>query len=198
MTITAQTVADLRALTGAGMVDCKNALVETAGDLEKAAELLRKKGIAKAASKGERATKEGLVHAYIHSNGKVGALVEVQCETDFVARTEQFQAFVHDIAMHIAAANPLYVSADQVPAEMIEKEKELAMAEFVGSNKPQEMIEKIAAGKIEKYFGEICLLNQTFVKDEDNTVGELLKQMIAKTGENVQIKRFTRFGLSSE
>lgn len=146
-----QKVSELRNLTGAGIGDCKKALDETGGDVAKAVEALRKKGIAKAGNKAERQTKEGLIHAYIHTNNKVGALVEIQCETDFVARTEQFQEFVHDVAMQVAASNPLYVSPEQVPAEVIEKEKELAMAEFHGSNKPHEMLEKIAEGKLAKY-----------------------------------------------
>ncbi|HTM69187.1 MAG TPA: translation elongation factor Ts [Candidatus Binatia bacterium] len=190
------TISELRAMTGAGIVDCKKALDEAGGDLQKAAELLRKKGIAKAGSKGERATKEGLVDSYIHGNGKVGVLVEVQCETDFVARTEQFKDFVHEVALQISATNPLYVSRDMIPAEVVEKEKELAMHEFDGSSKPKEVIEKIATGKLEKYYSEVCLLDQAFIKDEDKTVGELLKETIAKTGENIQIKRFARFALA--
>lgn len=189
------TVSELRAMTGAGIVDCKKALDEAGGDLAKAAEILRKKGIAKAGSKGERATKEGLVDSYIHGNGKVGVLVEVQCETDFVARTEQFKEFVHEVALQVSATNPLYVSPDQIPQEVVEKEKELAMHEFDGSSKPKEVIEKIASGKIEKYYSEVCLLNQAYIKDEDKTVGELLKEMIAKTGENIIVKRFSRFSL---
>lgn len=188
-------VTQLRGQTGAGIVDCKKALEETNGDLTKAAELLRKKGIAKAGSKGERATKEGLIDAYIHGNGKMGVLVEVQCETDFVARTEAFKEFVHEVAMQIAASNPLYLSPDQIPAEVVAKEKELAMAEFAGSSKPREVIEKIASGKLEKYYSEVCLLNQAYIKDEDKTMGDLLKETIAKTGENVQIKRFSRFAM---
>lgn len=195
MTIDSKTVQELRAMTGAGIVDCKKALEEAGGDVAKAAELLRKKGIAKAGSKGERATKEGLVDSYIHGNGKVGVLVEVQCETDFVARTEPFKEFVHEIALQISATNPLYVSRDMIPAEVVEKEKELAMHEFDGSSKPKEVIEKIASGKLEKYYSEVCLLDQSFIKDEDKTVGELLKETIAKTGENVIIKRFSRFSL---
>lgn len=189
-------ISELRAMTGAGIVDCKKALDEAGGDVAKAAEILRKKGIAKAGSKGERATKEGLVDSYIHGNGKVGVLLEVQCETDFVARTEQFKEFVHEVALQISATNPLYVSREQIPSEVVEKEKELAMHEFDGSSKPKEVIEKIAAGKIEKYFSEVCLLDQSFIKDEDKTVGELLKETIAKTGENIQIKRFARFALA--
>ena len=184
-------------MTGAGIVDCKNALVEADGDLQKASEELRKKGLAKAAKKGTRATKEGLVHAYIHGSGKLGVMVEVQCETDFVARTEQFQKFVHDIAMHIAAANPLYLTADEIPGEVLSKEKEIVMAEFEGSSKPQEVIEKIAEGKMSKYFEEVCLLNQRFVKDEDVTIEALLNQKIAVIGENMKIVRFVRFNLEA-
>jgi len=191
-----KTVSDLRALTGAGVVDCKNALTECGGDVGKAAEFLRKKGVAKAGSRGERVTKEGLIHAYIHPNGKMGVLVEVQCETDFVARTDQFKSFVHDVAMQVAATNPLYLSPDLIPAEVLEKEKEIAMSEFAGSNKPKEVIDKIACGKLEKFFSEVCLLNQLFIKDEDKTIGELLKEKIAATGENIRIIRFVRFALS--
>jgi len=189
-------ISDLRARTGAGMVDCQKALAECGNDVEKSAEYLRKKGIAKAGTRGQRATKEGLVHAYIHPNNKMGVLVEIQCETDFVARTDQFQAFVHDVAMQIAAVNPLYISPDQIPAEVVEKEKEIAMSEFLGLNKPKEVIEKIASGKMEKYYSEICLLNQAFIKDEDKTIGEMLKEKIAATGENIRIIRFARFALS--
>lgn len=188
-------ISELRAMTNAGVVDVKKALDEAGGDLQKAAEILRKKGIAKAGNKGERATKEGLVDSYIHGNGKMGVLVEVQCETDFVARTEQFKEFVHEVALQVSATNPLYVSPEQIPPEAIEKEKELAMAEFAGSSKPKEVIEKIASGKLEKYYSEVCLLNQAYIKDEDKTIGELLKETIAKTGENIQIKRFARYSL---
>jgi len=189
-------ISELRARTGAGIVDCKKALTECGDDLEKAAEHLRKKGIAKAGARGERATKEGLIHAYIHPNNKMGVLVEVQCETDFVARTDQFKEFVHDVAMQVAAVNPLYLSPDQIPAEVLEKEKEMVMAEFAGSNKPQEVIEKIACGKLEKYFSETCLLNQPFIKDEDKTIEEMLKEKIAATGENIRIVRFVRYALT--
>lgn len=187
-------IMQLREMTGAGILDAKKALEESGGDVVKAAEHLRKKGIAKAASKAERATNEGSVHAYIHSTGKVGTLVEVLCETDFVARTEQFQQFVHDVAMQIAASNPLYVSPDQVPAEVVEKEREIAIAE-VGAGKPAEIMEKILAGKLEKYYSEVCLLRQPFIKDEDQTIEEYLKATISKLGENIQIRRFCRFSL---
>ncbi|KPJ85157.1 elongation factor Ts [Parcubacteria bacterium SG8_24] len=193
--IDTKTISELRSRTAAGIVDCKKALEEAGGDLEVAAELLRKKGIAKAGKKGERATNQGLVEAYVHGNGKVGVLVEVLCETDFVARNEQFRAFVHDLALQIAAANPLYVNREAIPPETLEKERELSGEEFAGSGKPQEVIEKIVAGKLEKYFAEVCLLDQPFIKDEDVTIGELLQEKIATIGENMQIKRFVRFAL---
>jgi elongation factor Ts len=196
MAVDTKTITELRARTSAGMVDCKTALDEAGGDIDKAAEILRKKGIAKADKKGERQVKEGLVHAYIHGNGRVGALVEVLCETDFVARNEQFQAFVHDLAMQVAATNPLYLSPDQIPAEVMAKERELAAEEFATSGKPREVIDKIVEGKLAKYCEEVCLLKQRFIKDEDMTVEELLKNTIAKIGENIQIKRFVRLALS--
>lgn len=194
--IDAKMVAELRAQTGAGIVDTKKALVEANGDMVKAAELLRKSGAAKAGGKAERATKEGLVHSYIHPNNKVGVLVEVQCETDFVARTEQFQNLVHDIALQIAATNPTYISPDQIPAQIVAKERDIVMAEFAGSSKPQEVIEKIASGKLEKYYADVCLLNQAFIKDEDMTIGTMIKEAIGKIGENIQVKRFVRFAMS--
>ncbi|MFC1638930.1 translation elongation factor Ts [Patescibacteria group bacterium] len=197
MAVDTNTISQLRAHTGAGMVDCKKALDESGGELQAAVEILRKKGIAKADKKGERSVKEGLVHAYIHGDGQVGALVEVLCETDFVARNEQFQEFVHDIAMQVTAANPLYLSAEEIPAEVIEKERELAAEEFAGSGKPQEVIDKIIEGKLGKYYEDVCLLNQRFIKDEDLTIERLVKETIAKIGENIQIKRFVRFALSA-
>lgn len=194
----AKTVMRLREMTGAGIMDAKGALEETGGDLEKAAELLRKKGIVKAEKKGDRATSEGLIHAYVHSNNKVGAMVEVLCETDFVARNEQFQSFVHDLAMHIVAANPLYVHPDDVPAAVLEKEKQLYVEEVAGSGKPAEIVEKIVAGKLEKYLSDVCLLKQPFIKDEDLTVEELIKSVTAKVGENIKVKRFVRMSLEGE
>jgi elongation factor Ts len=190
-------ITELRAMTGAGIVDCNKALEECGCDLAKAAEILRKKGLVKAGKRAARATKEGLVHAYIHPNGKLGVLVEIQCETDFVARTEQFQQLVHDVALQIAATSPLYVSRDEVPTEVVAKEREIAMEEFAGSNKPQEVIEKIAEGKLAKYFEDVCLLDQRFIKDEDVVVGDLLKSKIAVTGENMKIVRFARFNLEA-
>ncbi|MBU0625680.1 translation elongation factor Ts [Patescibacteria group bacterium] len=197
MAVDTKTVVELRARTNAGMVDCKNALDEAGGDIDQAVEILRKKGVAKADKKAERQVKEGLIHAYIHGTGKVGALIEVLCETDFVARNEQFQDFVHDVAMQVVATNPLYLSTDQIPAEVLEKERELATEEFAGSGKPQEVIAKIVEGKLSKYFEEVCLMNQRFIKDEDVTIEELLKNTIAKIGENIQIRRFARFALSA-
>ncbi len=188
-------ISELRAITNAGIVDCKKALEEAGDDLAKAVEILRKKGIAKASSKGDRATKEGLVSSYIHGEGRIGVLVEVLCETDFVARTEQFKEFVHEVALQISATNPLYLNREAIPPEVIEKEKELAMAEFAGSSKPVEMLEKIAQGKLERYYSEACLLDQAYIKDEDKTIGEYLKETIAKTGENIQVRRFSRYSL---
>jgi len=185
-------VSQLRERTGAGIVECKNALDEAGGDIEKAIEVLRKKGEIKAAKKlNERTTKEGLIHAYIHANGKVGAMVEVSCETDFVARNEEFQAFVHDLAMQVAATNPLYVKSEDIPAEIVAKEKEMYLEEVQG--KPPAVIEKILEGKLQKYYSEVCFLKQSFVKDEDITIEELINQKIAKIGEKIEVKRFVRF-----
>lgn len=195
--IDAKTVSELRAMTGAGIVDSKKALEEANGDVAAAAEALRKKGIAKAAGKAERQTSEGLVYAYVHGNGKVGAMVEVLCETDFVARTEAFKQVCHDVALQIAAMNPLYVSKDQIPAEVVEKEKEIYAAEIAGSGKPPEIVDKIVEGKLAKWYSEICLLDQAFIKDEDKTVGDVVKEAVAKTGENIQVKRFARFAMEA-
>lgn len=194
MIINPKLVSRLREQTGAGIVECKNALDEAEGDIEKAIEILKKKGEIKAAKKSaERTTKEGLVHAYIHANGKVGAMVEVSCETDFVARNEEFQTFVHDIAMQVAAANPLYIKPEDIPEEVVAKEKEMYLEEIRGQEKPPAIVEKILGGKLEKYFEDVCLLKQPFVKDEDVTVEELINQKIAKIGEKIEIKRFIRF-----
>ncbi len=193
MIINPKLVSELREQTGAGVVECKNALDEAGGDIEKAIEILRKKGEIKAAKKSaERTAKEGLVHAYVHANGKVGAMVLVSCETDFVARNEEFQAFVHDLAMQIAATNPLYLKPEDVPEEVIAKEKEMYLEELRGQEKPPAVVEKILVGKLEKYFEDICLLKQPFVKDEDITVEELINQKIAKIGEKIEVKKFVR------
>ncbi len=195
MEVTASLVKELREKTGAGMMDCKKALAETSGDLEKAAEYLRKKGIASAAKKAGRATKEGAVASYIHGEGKVGVLLEVNCETDFVARTEQFKQFMKDISMHIAAASPQWVRPEEVPADVIAKEKEIAVAQMAAQNKPAAVLEKIAEGKVKKFYEDTCLLNQNYVKDPDKTIEQLQKEIIAALGENISIRRFARFVL---
>ncbi len=193
--IDAKIVMQLRQMTGAGMMDAKAALEEASGDLKKAAELMRKKGIAKAEKKAERETKEGRVISYLHANGKLGAMVEVLCETDFVARTESFQTLCRDLAMHVAASDPLYVKRTDVPVAVVEKEKEIYRAEMEGQAKPQEIIEKIVDGKLNKYFSDVCLLEQAFIKDEDKTIEEVVKEKIASLGENIQVTRFCRFNI---
>jgi elongation factor Ts len=195
MEISASLVKELREKTGAGMMDCKRALSETSGDFEKAVDYLRKKGIASASKKAGRATKEGAVTSYIHGEGRVGVLLEVNCETDFVARTEQFKDFVKDVSMHIAAAMPQYVRPEEVPAEVVAKEKEIAIAQLQASGKPAAMLEKIAEGKINKFYEDSCLMNQAFVKNPDKTIDQLLKETIAVLGENITIRRFARFVL---
>lgn len=188
-------VAELRAKTGAGMLDCKKMLDEANGDMERAAELLRERGIAKAAKRAGKIAAEGAVVSYIHGAGKVGVLVEVNSETDFVARNDQFQTLAKDIAMHIAAMAPKYVSRDEVPAEMIAKEKELFSAELQNEGKPAEIIAKIVDGKINKFYSEICLLEQKFMKDEDKTIEQLLTAKTGEIGEKISVRRFTRYEL---
>ena len=199
MEILAGLVKDLREKTGAGMMDCKKALTESSGDFEKAVELLRKKGLAAAAKRSGRAATEGLVNAYIHGEGRIGVLVEVNCETDFVARNEEFKGFVRDVAMHIAAASPQFVRPEDVPAEAIEKEKEIFKAQMAqdpkNAGKPANVLDKIIEGKIKKYVDEICLMNQPFVKNPDVTVGALQTNLVAKIGENISVRRFARFNL---
>jgi elongation factor Ts len=199
MSITADMVKELRQKTGCGIMECKQALQETGGDLEAAVEVLRKKGLKTAAKKAGRVTSEGQVGAYIHPGGKIGVLVEVNCETDFVARTEDFQQLVKDICMQIAAANPRYISRDDIPQEVIEKEKEIYRAQLAGSGKPENIIDKIIQGKLEKgFFAQCCLLDQPFVKDDKLTIGQLVTEKIAKLGENLNIRRFSRFQLGGE
>jgi len=195
MNITSKQVGDLREKTGAGMMDCKKALVETQGDMEKAIDYLRKKGIASASKKSGRATKEGLVQSYIHAGGKVGVLIEVNCETDFVARNEKFQELVKDLAMQVAAASPQWVASEQVPAEILAKEKEIAIEQMKATGKPATVLEKIAEGKMNKFFEENCLLNQAFVKDPNKTIDQVIKESISTIGENISIRRFSRFVL---
>ena len=190
--ITAEQVKELREMTGAGVMDCKKVLVETDGNMDKAVELLRERGIAKAAKKASRIAAEGLVEAYIHS-GRYGALVEVNSETDFVSKNEEFRTFVRDIAMHIVAANPKYVSRDEVPADVVESEKEILKAQALNEGKPAAIVDKMVEGRINKFFEEVCLLDQPFVKDQDKTVQEVLNEKIATIGENIVIRRFVRF-----
>ncbi|MFI3291664.1 MAG: translation elongation factor Ts [Opitutales bacterium] len=193
MSITAKMVGDLRARTGAGMMDCKKALIEANGDEEQAIEILRVKGAAIAAKKSSRTASQGLVASYIHSNNKVGVLIEVACESDFVANNSDFQAFVRDLCMHIAAAAPVAVSREDVPAELIEKEREIALAQLEEENKPQAVKEKIVAGKIDKFVASQCLLEQVFVKSDKATVSEILTEKVATIGEKIEVKRFTRY-----
>ncbi|MBP3357469.1 MAG: translation elongation factor Ts [Opitutales bacterium] len=193
MEITAKMVSDLRAITGAGLMDCKKALAEAQGNEEAAIEILRKKGVATAAKKAGRTAAQGLVASYIHSNNKVGVLIEVACESDFVAKNDDFKAFVRDLCMHIAAAAPVCIAREEVPADLVEKEREIALAQLAEDKKPDNVKEKIVAGKIDKFVAGICLLEQDFVKDPNMTVGELLTQKIATIGEKIEIKRFTRY-----
>ena len=193
MSFTAKDVMTLRQRTGAGMMDCKNALNETNGDMDKAVDYLREKGIAKAAKKAGRIAAEGIVDSYIHMGGKIGVLVEVNCETDFVARGDQFKALVHDIAMHIAAANPLYLSPEEVPASVLEHEKDILRAQAREEGKPEAIIEKMVEGRIKSYYEDNCLLNQKFVKDTSKTISELVIEATAQIGEKIAVRRFVRF-----
>jgi len=195
MEITAQMVKQLRERTGAGMMDCKSALNETKGDMESAVDYLRKKGLAAAAKKAGRVAAEGAVGSYIHGGGKLGVLVEVNCETDFVARTEEFQELVRDIAMHIAAAEPRAVRREEVTPEDLDRERAIFRDQALAAGKPANIVDRIVDGKIEKYFSEFVLLEQPFVKDPDKTVGQLVTEKIAKIGENIQVRRFVRFKL---
>lgn len=193
MSITASDVAKLRSMTGAGMMEAKKALTESDGDFDAAIDILRKKGAAKAAKKSDRETSEGRVHSYTHSNGKIGVSVEVLCETDFVARNEAFIELCNDIALHITAMTPLYTSREDVPEEIVAKEKEIIKEQLLNEGKPEEMLEKITEGKLNKYFEDVVLLEQPFVKDEDMTIQALLESKIQSLGENLQVGRFSRF-----
>jgi elongation factor Ts len=193
MSISASLVKELREKTGAGMMDCKKALTETNGDMEKAIEYLREKGLAAAAKKAGRIAAEGIVESYIHGGGRIGVLVEVNCETDFVAKTDEFRQMVKDIAMQIAASRPEYVRREEVPAEVIEKEKEILRAQALNEGKPAHIVDKMVEGRIEKFFKEVCLLEQPFVKNPDQTVQELVNEKIAKIGENISVRRFVRY-----
>jgi len=191
--VSASMVKDLREKTGAGMMDCKKALSETGGDFQKAVDYLRQKGLATAAKRAGRIASEGRIGSYIHAGGKIGVMVEVNCETDFVAKTDDFQIFAKDIAMHIAASNPSYVRREDVSPEVLEREKEIYRAQARDAKKPEKIIDKIVEGKLEKFYGEVCLLEQPFVKDPDITIQDLLNGFIGKVGEKVEIRRFTRF-----
>lgn len=198
MKITSQMVKELRDKTNAGMMDCKKALTETEGDLEKAVDLLRQKGLAVAAKRADRATSEGIVQTYIHAGGKLGVMVEVGCETDFVAKTDSFIEFSKDIAMHIAAANPVAIGRDAVPEDLLAREKEIYIKQAQDSGKPENILEKIVSGKIDKFYSEICLMEQKFVKNPDLTVQDMLNEIIASLGENITIKRYARFQVGTE
>ncbi len=193
MDITSKQVKDLRERTGIGMMECKKALEEACGDAEKAALILRKKGFARAEKKSERLTTAGLVGSYIHMNGKLGVLVEVACESDFVARNVEFQELVKNISLHIAASNPKYVSSEEIPAEVLDVEKDVVREQFKDSKKPAEVVEKIIQGKLGKFYEEVCLLDQPFIKDDKQTIRQLIQTHVAKFGENIRVNRFARF-----
>ncbi|MFH1459341.1 MAG: translation elongation factor Ts [Candidatus Omnitrophota bacterium] len=196
MAVSTEQIKLLREKTGAGFMDCKKVLSETGGDIEKAIAELRKKGLAVAAKRSGRTAKEGLVESYIHMGGKIGVMVEINCETDFVARNEDFKQFVKDVAMHIAAANPTYLNSDEVPEEIIEREKDIIKSQ--AGNKPANVVEKMIAGKLNKFYQEVCLLDQPFVKDDKISIKDYLNSVIAKIGENILIRRFARFQLGEE
>jgi len=193
--ISAQMVKDIRDATSASFIDCKKALEETSGNVDKAVEILRIKGLAKASKKAGRDTPEGVVTSYIHAGGRIGVLLEVNCETDFVARNDEFQQFTKEVAMQIAAANPTYVTEADVPEDIINKEKEIMKAQVIESGKPDNIANKIVEGKISKYFEENCLVNQIYIRDKKRKISDLLSELIAKVGENIQIRRFERFQL---
>ena len=193
MAISAKDVQKLREMTGVGMMDCKKALTEANGNLDRAVEILREKGIASASKKGGRIAAEGIVESYIHMGGKIGVLIEVNCETDFVAKTPEFKSFVRDVAMHVAAANPQYLSREEVPADVLEKEREILRAQARNEGKPEKIIERMVEGRVEKFYKDNCLLDQQFVKDPDMTIAQYVTDRIQKTGENVKIRRFVRY-----
>ena len=197
MAISIDMVKELRECTGAGVLDCRNALEEVEGDFDKASELLRKKGLTIAAAKAGREANEGLVEAYIHAGGKLGVLLEINCETDFVARTDDFQELAHDLAMQVAAADPKYVAPEDIPAEVLEQERQW-QREQVEGDKPEEIMERILDGKLKKYYGEVCLLEQPFIRDGDVIVRDLITAQVAKLGENIKVRRFSRFELGGE
>jgi len=195
LNITSQMVKELRVKTGAGVMDCKEALTDAGGDIEKAIDYLRKKGMSAATKRSSKAAKDGVIASYIHMGGKIGVLVEVNCETDFVAKTDDFQRFAKDLTMHIAAANPLFVRPDEISAEVIEREREIYRSQAFAEKKPEKIWDKIIEGKMKKYYEDVCLVNQKFIRDTDITIETLINNMIAKTGENIVIRRFARFQL---
>ncbi len=198
MSVSAEKIKELRQTTGAGILECRNALESTGGDLEKAAELLREKGLATAAKRADRETHEGVLDLYSHGDGRVGVMVEVNCETDFVGRTAEFRAFAHEIALQIAANSPRWLDAAEVPSEVIEEERQEARRQALADGKPENVIERIVDGRLEKYFQENCLLRQAYIRDDSKTVADLLNEMIAATGENVTIRRFVRWTVGQE
>ena len=193
MNISSQMVKDLRDKTGAGMMDCKKALSENDGDMEKAIDFLRQKGLAVAAKRSGRATSEGVVETYIHAGGKLGVMVELNCETDFVAKTDDFRQFARDVAMHIAAANPVSLTREDVPVDIVERERQIYMQQALESGKPANIVEKMVVGKIDRFLSEICLLDQQCVKNPEKTIQELMTELVGKMGENISIRRFARF-----
>jgi elongation factor Ts len=195
MEVSTASVRELREKTGAGIMDCKKALAECGGDLDKATDYLRQKGLAAAAKKVGRVAAEGLVGAYIHAGGKIGVLVELNCETDFVARTPEFQALLKDLAMQVAAANPRYIGAEDVPPGELEKEREIYRQQSLESGKPEKVIEKIIEGKVSRFYSEVCLLDQPFIKDPDQKVGDVIREAVARLKENIQVRRFVRYHL---
>ncbi|MCZ6765673.1 MAG: translation elongation factor Ts [bacterium] len=197
MEITATMVKELRQLTGAGMMDCKAALKESAGDVEKAIEYMRVRGLAKAQKKSGRETSEGMVYSYIHAGGRIGVLVQIDCETDFVARTDEFKRFAHDVAMQVAAAAPLAVRRENLPQQEIEKERNVYREQALEAGKPDKIVDKIVDGKIDKYYSEVVLMDQVFIKDDSKSVGDLLAELVTKLGENIKVSRFARFQIGS-
>jgi elongation factor Ts len=195
MAVTAAQVKELREKTGAGMLDCKKALEEANGDVKKAGEVLREKGLSAAANKADRIATEGTVESYIHAGGRIGVLVEINCETDFVGKTDQFKEFARDVAMQIAAANPLFVRKEEVPQEALDKEREILKAQAINEGKPEHIAEKMVEGRMKKYYEEYCLLEQQFIKDPDKTISQLVNEKVSTIGENITIRRFARFEL---
>jgi len=195
MEISASAVKELRERTGAGMMDCKKALAETSGDVQRAVDYLRQKGLAAAAKKADRVAADGAVGAYIHAGGKIGALVEINCQTDFVARTAEFQALLKDVAMQVAAASPRYVRREEIPTEELDREKEIYRQQALESGKPEKIVDKIIEGKLERFYSEVCLVEQSFIKDPDKKVSDVVNNAIARLGENIQVRRFARYRL---